>query len=65
MQPHIIILCLFDECPGICTIFHTWQHTAVVHISLQADGEDSAELPCSMKLLLKRYEWLAMLSNLP
>ena len=32
------VLYLFGECPGICTICHSWQHTGVVHLSLQADG---------------------------
>ena len=26
------------QCPGLCTICHSWQHTGVVHLSLQADG---------------------------
>ena len=31
---------LFGQCPGICAIdiCHSWQHTGVVHLSLQADG---------------------------
>ena len=33
------ILCLFGQCPCLCTICHSWQHTGVVHLSLQADGE--------------------------
>ena len=32
------VLCLFGQCPGICTICHSWQHTCVAHLSLQADG---------------------------
>ena len=32
------VLCLFGQCPGLCTICHSWQHTGVVHLSLQADG---------------------------
>ena len=31
------VLCLFGQCPGLCTICHSWQHTGVVHLSLQAD----------------------------
>ena len=31
------VLCLFGQCPGLCTICHSRQHTAVVHLSLQAD----------------------------
>ena len=33
------VLCLFGQCPGLCTICHSWQHTwvTVVHLSLQAD----------------------------
>ena len=30
------VLCLFGQCPGICTICHSWQHTGVVHLSFQA-----------------------------
>ena len=33
------VLCLFGQCPGLCTICHSWQHTGVVHLSLQADGK--------------------------
>ena len=35
------VLCLFGQCPGICTITlcHSWQHTGIVHLSLQADGK--------------------------
>ena len=33
------VLCLFGQCPGLCTICHSWQHTEVVHLSLQADGK--------------------------
>ena len=32
------VLCLFGQCPGLCTICHSWQHTGVVHLSFQADG---------------------------
>ena len=28
------VLCLFGQCPGLCTICHSWQHTGVVHLSL-------------------------------
>ena len=33
------VLCLFGQCPGLSTICHSWQHTGVVHLSLQADGK--------------------------
>ena len=36
----------FGECPGICAICHSWQHTGVVeglHLSLQADGKVAFE----------------------
>ena len=33
------VLCLFGQCPGICTICHSWHHTGVIHLSLQADGK--------------------------
>ena len=33
------VLCLFGQCPGLCTIGHSWQHKGVVHLSLQADGK--------------------------
>ena len=32
-------LCLFGQCPGLCSICHSWQHPGVVHLSLQADGK--------------------------
>ena len=32
------VLYLFGQCPGLCAICHSWQHTGVVHLSLQADG---------------------------
>ena len=38
-----IVLCLFGQCPGLCTIGHSWQHTGVVHLSLQADGKVAFE----------------------
>ena len=34
------VLCLFGQCPGLCTV---WQHTGVVHLSLQADGKVALE----------------------
>ena len=34
---------LFGQCPGLCTICHSWQHTGVVHLSLQADGKVAFE----------------------
>ena len=37
------VLCLFGQCPSICTICHRWQHTGVVNLSLQADGEVAFE----------------------
>ena len=37
------VLFLFDQCPGLCTICHSWQHTGVVHLSLQADGKVAFE----------------------
>ena len=37
------ILCLFGQCPGLCTICHSWQHTGVVHLSFQADGKVAFE----------------------
>ena len=33
------VLCLFGQCPGLCTICHSWHHTGVVHLSFQADGK--------------------------
>ena len=37
------VLCLFGQCPGLCTICHSWQHTGVVRLSLQADGKVAFE----------------------
>ena len=37
------VLCLFGQCPCLCTICHSWQHTGVVHLSLQADGKVAFE----------------------
>ena len=37
------VRCLFSQCPGLCTICHNWQHTGVVHLSLQADGKVAFE----------------------
>ena len=37
------VLCLFGQCPGLYTICHSWQHTGVVHMSLQADGNVAFE----------------------
>ena len=37
------VLCLFSQCPGLCTICHSWQQTGVVHLSLQADGKVAFE----------------------
>ena len=37
------VLCLLSPCPGLCTICHSWHHTGVVHLSLQADGTVDCE----------------------
>ena len=37
------VLCLFGQCPGVCSRCHSWQHTGVVHMSLQADGNVTLE----------------------
>ena len=39
------VLCLFGQCQGICTMIlcHSWQHTGVVHRSIQADGKVAFE----------------------
>ena len=37
------VLCLVGQCPGLCTICHSCQHTGVVHLSLQADGNVAFE----------------------
>ena len=37
------VLCLFGQCPCICVICHRWQHTVVVHLSLQADDKVAFE----------------------
>ena len=37
------VLCLFGQCLGLFTICHSWQHTGVVHLSLQADGNVAFE----------------------
>ena len=34
---------MFGQCPGLYTICHSWQHTGVVHLSLQADGKVAFE----------------------
>ena len=34
------VLCLFGQCPGLCTICHSWQHTGVVHLSRKVAFED-------------------------
>ena len=36
-------LCLFGQCTGICTIWHSWKHTGVVQLSLQVDGKVAFE----------------------
>ena len=40
-----ILVCasVFCACPGLCTICHSWQHTGVVHLCLQADGKVAFE----------------------
>ena len=37
------VLCLYGQGPRLCTICHSWQHTGVVHLSLQADGKVAFE----------------------
>ena len=37
------VLSMFGQCPGICTICHSWQHTRVVHLSPQTDGKVAFE----------------------
>ena len=37
------VMCLFDQCPGLCTICHSWQHSGVVYLSLQADDNVAFE----------------------
>ena len=37
------VLWLLGQCPGLCTICHSWQHRGVVHLSLQADGKVAFE----------------------
>ena len=39
----MFVLCLFGQYSCICTICHSWQHTGVVHLSLQADGKVAFE----------------------
>ena len=34
---------LMNTGPGLCTICHSWQHTGVVQLSLQADGKVAFE----------------------
>ena len=38
------VLCLCGQCLGLCTICHSWQHTGVVHMSLQADGKAALKI---------------------
>ena len=40
---HKFVPCLFGQCPGLCTICHSWQHTRVVHLSRQAEGKVAFE----------------------
>ena len=37
------VLCLSGQCPGFCTMCHSWQHTGVVHMTLRADGKVAFE----------------------
>ena len=37
------VMCLFGQCPCLCTICHSWQHTGVVHLYLQADDNVAFE----------------------
>ena len=37
------VLCSFGQCPGLSIMCHSWQHTGVVHLSLQADGKVAFE----------------------
>ena len=37
------VLCLFGQCPGLCTICHRLKHTGVEHLSLQADDKVAFE----------------------
>ena len=37
------VMCLFGQCPCLCSICHSWKHTGVVHLSLQADGKVAFE----------------------
>ena len=37
------VLGLFGQCPGICTICHSWQHTGPEHLSLHADDKVAFE----------------------
>ena len=37
------VLCVFGQCPCLCTICHSWRHTGVEHLSLQADGKVAFE----------------------
>ena len=35
--------CLVGHCTGLCTIYHSFKHPGVVHLSLQADGNVAVE----------------------
>ena len=37
------VLCFVGQCPCLCTKWHSWQHTGVVHLSLQADDKVAFE----------------------
>ena len=39
------VLCLFGQCPGICTVCHSWQHSCLVHLSVQADSKGTFAIP--------------------
>ena len=37
------VLCLFGQCPDLCTMYHSWQHTWIVHLSFHADSNFAFE----------------------
>ena len=39
----MFVLCMFGECPGLGNVCHSWKHTGVVHVSVQADGKVAFE----------------------
>ena len=42
MRPQVCSV-LGWQCPGLCTICHSWQDPGIVHLSLQADGKVAFE----------------------